>query len=112
MQAMKTLIAGAAVLLCAIITLGVSAVAQVATPEAEISAPSEPTIADRIAEAQARSLTLSQQQRARALEIFSTGFTLWQAGEWGASEQALQEGLRIGPANAAANFYYGDILKR
>lgn len=118
MQATKTLVAGAGMLLSVLLTIGGTAVAQeasqgaVAPPRAEISAPPELSIADRIAEAQAHSLTLSEQQRARALEIFSTGFALWQAGEWGASEQAFQEGLRIDPANAAANFYYGDILKR
>jgi|CXWL01.1.fsa_nt_gi hypothetical protein len=48
----------------------------------------------------------------QAREMFASGFTLWQAGDFPSAEQAFRRGLEIEPDNVAANFYMGDILKR
>lgn len=58
----------------------------------------------------ARSAALAPEQKAQAAQLFSTGFGLWQSGDFAASAIAFKQGLEIDPANATANFYYGDSL--
>ncbi len=59
-----------------------------------------------------RSKSLDVEGQERAHTLFSTGFQLWQAGDFAASEIAFRKGLEIDPVNAAANFYLGDALRR
>ena len=59
-----------------------------------------------------RSAALSPADKARAQSLFATGFSLWQSGDFSAAELAFKQGLDIDPANALANYYYGDCLAR
>ena len=59
-----------------------------------------------------RSALLTPGQRAKATEMFSTGFALWQSGDFAAAAKAFQLGLDIDPANVPANYYLGDCLLR
>ena len=74
--------------------------------------PVMPTLGQQAAYAElsARSASLSPEQKAQAAQLFSTGFGLWQSGDFAAAAIAFKQGLEIDPANAAANFYYGDSL--
>lgn len=60
----------------------------------------------------ARSAALSPADKARAQQLFATGFSLWQSGDFAAAEIGFKNGLVIDPANALANYYYGDCLAR
>lgn len=62
------------------------------------------------AELSARSAALAPEQKAQAAQLFSTGFGLWQSGDFAAAVIAFKQGLEIDPANPTANFYYGDSL--
>jgi len=59
----------------------------------------------------AKSVSLSPNQKSKAAQLFSTGFSLWQGGDFASAKMAFQEGLDIDPANPEANFYYGDSLR-
>jgi tetratricopeptide (TPR) repeat protein len=60
----------------------------------------------------ARSAALSPAERTQAQSLFATAFGLWQSGDFAAAEIAFRQGLDIDPANALANYYYGDCLAR
>lgn len=60
----------------------------------------------------ATSSKLSPANREKAAALFSTAFQLWKSGDFGAAALAFRRGLDIDPANAAANYYYGDCLNR
>jgi len=60
----------------------------------------------------AQSAALSKADRASAKQLFATGFTLWKSGDFASAEVAFKRGLDIDPANALANYYYGDCLAR
>ena len=64
------------------------------------------------AELTARSAALTPEQKAQATQLFSTGFSLWQSGDFGSAALAFKQGLDLDSANAPANFYYGDCLKQ
>ena len=59
-----------------------------------------------------QSAALPPEQKAKARELFSTGFTLWQSGDFAAATIAFQTGLDIDPANGVANYYLGDCFRR
>ena len=60
----------------------------------------------------ARSAALSPAEKSGAQALFSTGFALWQSGDFAAAAMGFKQGLDIDPANALANYYYGDCLAR
>ena len=60
----------------------------------------------------ARSAALSPGDKARAQQLFANAFALWRSGEFAAAEIGFKIGLDIDPANATANYYYGDSLAR
>ena len=91
------------------LALFITAVAGAAS--AEPSAPAPPAATDYAA-LTARSAALSPPDKARAQALFATGFSLWQSGDFAAAELAFKQGLDIDPANALANYYYGDCLAR
>ncbi len=64
------------------------------------------------AEERARSQRLTAAQRAQAQTLFNSAFEVWRAGDLNAAEIGFRQGLEIDPANGAANFYMGDILRR
>lgn len=57
-----------------------------------------------------RSAALNAEKRLEARQLFGTGFELWQAGDCAAAVLAFEQGLTLDPANAKANYYYGDCL--
>ena len=59
-----------------------------------------------------KSAALGAEDKAKAQQLFATGFSLWQSGDFAAAELAFKQGLDIDPANAQANYYYGDCLAR
>ena len=56
--------------------------------------------------------SLTAEQKAKARELFSTGFVLWQSGDNAAAAIGFRRGLDIDPANPQANYYLGDCLRR
>jgi len=60
----------------------------------------------------ARSKALTPAQKNQAQQIFNTGFTLWQSGDFQTALKAFKRGLDIDPANPQANYYYGDCLRQ
>ena len=60
----------------------------------------------------AQSAALTPEQRTQAQNLFATSFSLWQSGDFAAAEIGFQNGLAVDPANALANYYYGDCLAR
>jgi hypothetical protein len=78
-------------------------------PTASNAVSATPTENDALA---VKSAALSDADRAQTKAIFATAFTLWQSGDFAAAEIAFKRGLDIDPANALANYYYGDCLAR
>jgi tetratricopeptide (TPR) repeat protein len=74
--------------------------------------PASTTPPEKYSDLIARSGALTPEQKAKAQELFSTGFTLWQAGDFPSAAKAFQDGLNIDPANGSANYYLGDCLQR
>lgn len=64
------------------------------------------------AQERALSQRLTAAQRAQAQTLFNSAFEVWRAGDLNAAEIGFRQGLEIDPANGAANFYMGDILRR
>lgn len=84
----------------------------VAAYKAQQEAAAHAPKADPNASIRAQSASLTKQQKAEAQSIFTSAFSIWQAGDMAAARIAFERGLAIDPANAAANFYEGDILTR
>ena len=98
---------GPIALLLAMAAIPISTSAQTAPPNSTINpAP------DDYAVLAARSQGLTVDQKGQAAGLFFTAFKLWQSGEFAAAELAFRQGLDIDPANAVANYYYGDCLQR
>jgi len=60
----------------------------------------------------AKSNALSPADKARAKQIFMTGFDLWKSGDIASAMFAFKQGLDIDPTNGPANYYYADCLNR
>jgi formylglycine-generating enzyme required for sulfatase activity len=67
---------------------------------------------DPLEVARARTQRLTASERTEAQAIFGSAFSVWQAGDYQSAEIGFRRGLEIDPANGAANFYMGDILRR
>lgn len=86
--------------------------AQSAAYRAQLDALRAALAADPYAAIRRQSERLTPAQRQDTLGIFSNAFALWQAGQFDAAEVLFVRGLDLDPANAPANYYLGDILKR
>jgi tetratricopeptide (TPR) repeat protein len=74
--------------------------------------PTAPALSPTYADLVERSKALTPDQKNQAQQMFNTGFTLWQSGDFASATQAFKEGLDIDPANSQANYYYGDCLRQ
>ena len=88
-----------------------SSSAQDSTPATSVAAPTGQASTDFDA-IRAKSAALPPADKDRARQLFKTGFKLWQSGNFAAAEIGFKQGLDIDPANALANYYYGDCLAR
>ena len=98
---------GLIVLLSAVAAFPIGTSAQTVPPN-----PASGPTTDDYAALAARSQALTAEQKVQATSLFSTSFKLWQGGDFAAAEIGFKQGLDIDPANALANYYYGDCLQR
>ena len=90
---------------------GLLAYSSIANAQSNASSP-PPGQSQQYTELVARSASITPEQKAKAQQLFSTGFMLWQSGDFGAATVGFQKGLEIDPANGPANYYLGDCLLR
>jgi len=85
--------------------------ARAQAPNLSGAIPTAPT-SDAYSELRSKSAGLNAEQKANAQALFTTGFSLWQSGDFVSAVKAFKQGLDIDPANASANYYLGDCLLR
>jgi tetratricopeptide (TPR) repeat protein len=51
-------------------------------------------------------------EKLQAQQLFSTGFGLWQSGDFESAAKAFKRGLSLDPRNIQANYYLGECLRK